>query len=154
MKAIARPTRREQLDAQLPDLTSILPRHSPPGGWIKSIREALGMNLEAFARRLGVASKSTAHQLEQAEVDETITVKRLRAAADALGCDLAIVMIPRIPLTQMVADRAREVVVKRMSRVGHSMVKESQALTQDQSDQIVDRAARKLVEQGDRSLWE
>ena len=50
------------------------------------------MSLATFATRLGVASSSTAYQLEQAESDGGITLKRLRVAANALGCDVAVVL--------------------------------------------------------------
>lgn len=67
----------------------------PTDGWIHAIREALGLSLAQFAVRLGLASASTAYQLEKAEVAESITIKRFRAAANVLGCDLKIDLVPR-----------------------------------------------------------
>src|SRR5580658_2841832 len=89
--------RLQQLDRQLRGVE--IPQ-APRDGWIRAIREALGLSLEDLAQRLGLASRTTAHQLERAEVSETITLRRLRAAADALGCDLAVVLIPRKPLSE------------------------------------------------------
>jgi predicted DNA-binding mobile mystery protein A len=122
--------RLQQLDRLLGGLGRALPP-APPAGWIKTLREAHGLSLDEFARRLGFASRTTAHQLERAEVDGSITIRRLRAAADALGCDLAIVPIPRQPLFESVhaAEEADEVATYR--RIGHSMALEGQAVAED-----------------------
>ena len=71
------------------------------------------MSLAAFAKLLDLASPSTAYQIEVSEAKGTISVHRLRAAPDALGCDLAVVLIPRQPLAQHVLERARKVAAAR-----------------------------------------
>ncbi len=146
--------RRRQLDQQLIPLRSALPTAIPAGGWIHAIREALGMSLQTFASRLGLASASTAHQLERAEVAETITVKRLRAAADALGCDVAIVLVPRVPLADMSEARARKKATDRIQRLGHSMVMEGQGVPYGFQDEMIQKATKDILEKGDPKLWE
>ncbi len=96
--------RRQQLDAQFEPLRPILTVGRPNGGWIRCFREARGMSLEGLAQRLKLASRSLAFQLEKAELDETITLRRFRAAADSLGCDLAIVFVPREPLSRLTGE--------------------------------------------------
>ncbi len=145
--------RRLQLDRQLAPVRIALPLARPSGGWVKSIREALGMSLDTLAHRLGVKSRSTIHQIERAELDETITVRRLRAAADALGCDLAIALIPRVPLTEMVESQLKLKVTERFARVNHSMVLESQAVYSARLDEMVIAATEEALENGDSSLW-
>ncbi len=146
--------RRQQLDRQLVPLNDVAFAAPPSGGWIKSIREALGMSLQTFAHRLGLASRSAAHQLEQAEVEESITVKRLRAAANALGCDLAIVFVPRVPLAQAMEQRAREKARERLRRVGHSMAMEEQGVSGPPLDEMIEQAARDILQKGDSRLWD
>jgi predicted DNA-binding mobile mystery protein A len=123
--------RRRQLDRQLAPISALLPVPTPSGGWIKSVREALGWSLEDFAQKLGLASRSTVFQLEGAEVNESITVKRLRSAADALGCDLAIVFLPRVPLSETAETREREAASVRYGRLRHSMALEGQAVAEE-----------------------
>ncbi len=153
MDAKRRLLRRQQLDRQLVPLHAVV-TPAPTGGWVKAIRQSLGMSLETLAHRVGVASKSTIHQIERAEVDETISVKRLRATADALGCDLAVIFLPRVPLTQMVEERVREKAVLRLSRIGHSMAMEAQAVSIRQLEEMIDQAAKEILETGEATLWE
>ncbi len=146
--------RRQQIDRQLMPLASLHAVDMPPGGWIRSIREALGMNLDNLARRLGVVSKSTISQLEKAEVDESISVRRLRAAANALGCDLVVTFVPRVGLEAMTEQRAQEKALEITRRVSHTMVMESQVVYGRQSKDMLDHTAREILERGGSSLWD
>jgi predicted DNA-binding mobile mystery protein A len=58
----------------------------PSSGWIKAIREGLGMAATHLAAKLGVTT-STVTRLESSEADDTISLGTLRRAAEALGCD-------------------------------------------------------------------
>lgn len=144
--------RRRQLDRQLQTLKGLLPS-TPETGWVRTVREALGMSLAAFGRRLGIA-QSTAHQIEQAEISGSITLNRLRAAADALGCDVSVVLIPRKPLAEAVEDRAFELARERIGRVGHTMALESQGVSDAVLQEMIGNMAREIVERGDARLWE
>jgi len=101
-----------------------------------------------------VASSSTAYQLEQAETDGGITLRRLRVAANALGCDIAVVLIPRIPLTQFAEQRAAEKARERLRRVGHSMTMEDQSVGGPDMDEITRQTAQEILEKGGPALWE
>ena len=144
--------RRNQLDRQLLSLRDILPQAVPAGGWVRAIREALGMNLSSFARRLHVAV-STAHQLEHAEASGTITLRRLRSAADALECDVAIVLVPRAPLSEIVERRAYQIALARLRRVGHTMTMEEQGVPDHEFDAMVKEAASEMLLKGE-PIWE
>ena len=112
------------------------------------------MSLAAFARRLDLASPSTAYQIEVSEVKGTISVHRLRTAADALGCDLAVVLVPRQPLAQQVLERARKVAAARMGRVEHSMAMEEQGVTDAAFEAMVEEATSELVRRAGARLWD
>jgi predicted DNA-binding mobile mystery protein A len=130
MDRARRQLRLQQLDRQLGGFASLIPP-APVRGWINALREAQGLSLDGMAHKLGLASRTTAHQLERAEADGTITLRRLRAAAAALGCDLAIVPVPRGPLAESVHvhEGADEVAMYR--QVNHSMALEGQAVAED-----------------------
>ncbi len=87
---VARPMTR-QLDDMLAAVE--LPP-VPRSGWIASIRQALGMSKTQLAKRVGVTRPSL-DELESNEVRETITLASLHKVADALGCDLKYVLVPR-----------------------------------------------------------
>ena len=70
----------------------------PSSGWIKAIREGIGMTATHLAARLGVAT-STVTRLETSEADDTITLASLRRAAEALNCELQYSLVPRLSLS-------------------------------------------------------
>src|SRR5512140_2671138 len=78
---------RWALDQQLRPLRTMDPLIRPERGWIRAIREAVGMTTGQFAKRLGVAQPRVA-ALERAEANEAVTLKSLRQAAEALDCML------------------------------------------------------------------
>ena len=150
MKIFSLSDRRRVLDEQMSQLGPILP--APAGGWIKMIRESLGVTLEVFGQLLGV-TRATAHQIERAEVNESITVKRLRAAANALNCDLSIQLVPRQSLQEMVRERAYRLAEEEFKWLNHTMVLENQAIYDSDADAFIERIANDLIERKDSRLW-
>ena len=116
------------------------------------IRESLGVTLEVFGQLLGV-TRATAHQIERAEVNESITVKRLRAAANALNCDLSIQLVPRQSLQEMVRERAYRLAEEEFKWLNHTMVLENQAIYDSDADAFIERIANDLIERKDSRLW-
>lgn len=98
---------------------------TPPRGWIRAIRDALGMTAGQLGARLGV-QQSRVSRLEQAERSGAVTLASLERAANALGCDLRYVLVPRQPLEQTVRTRATELARRDMARVQHNMALEDQ----------------------------
>ncbi len=121
-----RQLRSNQLDRALAPLRSVnVPR--PPKGWIRAIREALGLSSAQLAERMK-ANRSLIVQQEKAEADDRITLKSLRAFANALDCDLVYAFVPRAgDLEQLVEARARAAAKTNVLGVEHSMALENQA---------------------------
>ena len=112
------------------------------------------MSLDQFARRLGLASASTAFQLEHAEMNGSITVKRMRAAADALGCDLIVAVVPREPLECVAEEQAMRKASERLSRLSHTMAMEAQHLDKSDKDALLQKSAADILARGGVYLWD
>jgi predicted DNA-binding mobile mystery protein A len=84
---------RKHLDARFRALGSANRYASPNRGWIKAIREALGMTTVQLAKRLGVKQPSVT-ALEQSEAKGTIELATLRRVAEALDCVLVYALVP------------------------------------------------------------
>jgi predicted DNA-binding mobile mystery protein A len=97
---------RQRLDERLEALRSLpaSARAAPRRGWIRAIRDALGMPRHALGKRMGVGEKRV-QQMELAEVRGGITTQALARAAAALDCELVIALVPRIPLKARVQER-------------------------------------------------
>jgi predicted DNA-binding mobile mystery protein A len=88
----------------------------PPVGWIRTMREALGVSAGELGRVLGV-SRQLPLQFEKAEADDSITLKSLRNVAHALGCDLVYALVPRAgSIREPVENRATAPAAKRVKR--------------------------------------
>lgn len=142
---------RWALDTQLKPLRDMEPLIRPGRGWIKAIREAIGMTTGQFAKRLGVSQPRVA-ALEKAEADGVVTLKSLRQAAEALDCDFVYALVPRKPLEQVVKARARDVAERQLARTDQTMRLENQAVSKARMARARDELAAELL-RSDRRLW-
>src|SRR5579872_6383642 len=87
---------RVRLDERFASLSEV-PFATPVRGWIKAIREAIGMSTAQLARRAGVRQPSIV-AIEQSEAKGSIEIATLRRVAAALDCKLVYALIPNQPL--------------------------------------------------------
>jgi predicted DNA-binding mobile mystery protein A len=139
---------RELLDGHFDEWQQLRAVPRPPRGWVRAVREALGMSAAVLAARMGTTA-GTATRLEQSEAEDRIRLDTLRRAADALGCDLFYLLIPRRPLTAVVRDRARELAHWQVAAVEQTMRLEDQAT--GQAKEMEDQLTEQLLGRG--GLW-
>ena len=152
MKTRFKDLKQRQLDSVLARWCSAELPGRPPSGWIKAIREALGMPAAYLAKRMGV-TQSTAHRLETSEADDTITLGSLRRAADALDCELQYALVPKQSIAQIMETQANKVARERMAAVAHTMALEAQATSSENVDTQVQELAESLLKGSGRGLW-
>ncbi len=131
------------LDNRFAILRPLLKNERPPKGWVRAIRNALGMTTGQLAHRIGV-SQSRIPELEQAEVSGNITLKSLERAAEALGCRVVYAIVPERPLADVVRAQAERVAGRQMAAVGHSMQLENQAV---EDEAVRTEQRNRLIEQ-------
>jgi predicted DNA-binding mobile mystery protein A len=135
------------LDKRFSSLRPLAKGARPPKGWLRAIRDALGMTTAQFARRLGV-SQPRIIELEQSEVSGGVTLNTLQRAAEALGCRLVYVLIPEKPLTETVSERAELIAERQLKAVEQTMRLEDQSVedptvAKDLRRQFVDQLLRR-----------
>jgi predicted DNA-binding mobile mystery protein A len=132
---------RSQLDERFRELGPAN-RYAPPvRGWIKAVREALGMSTAQLAQRLKIKQPSVV-ALEQSETKGSIELATLRRAAAALDCTLVYALVPNKPLETIVRDRAHAFMRKRREQVEHSMLLENQKVTSKDAEARLDEIVR------------
>lgn len=139
---------RELLDSHFDEWQRLRGLTRPPRGWVRAIREALGMSAAALAARLNTTAGAVT-RLEQSEAADRIRLDTLRRAADALGCDLVYLLVPRRPLTAVVRDRARELARWQVAATEQTMRLEGQAT--GQASEMEERLTEQLLKRG--GLW-
>ena len=145
---------RRQLDKRLSDLRHVDEAFArPQRGWVKAIREALGMTTTQLAARLGV-NQSRIVRLESAEAKKGITLESLERAAHALDCQLVYALVPRKSLSDIVNEQARKVAKARLVTTKHTMALEAQSVTEADNTEQLERLAKALAEKSPSSLWD
>ena len=142
----------QQMDALLETWRTAQLSPRPRSGWVRAIRESLGMSAAAFARRLGMTPVGV-RKLESAEASDAITLASLRKLAQALDCELQYALVPRNSLQQQVRDRAEIVARERLRPIAHSMALEDQAVQGPQNKLQLETAIKELIEGSRRELW-
>src|SRR5277367_566371 len=134
-----RQLRLSQLNRSLSEARKLPPR--PSGGWIASVREALGLTLAEVGKHLH-APRQTVQKFEHAEATDRITLGSLRRIADAMGCDLVYAVLPKSGSFAELAERA----ARDIKSVVHTMALEDQKpgnASQLTEDEVQRRLSRK-----------
>lgn len=145
---------RQHLDKRLKTLQKLdtaLVR--PPYGWVRAIREAIGMTAAQLGKRLGV-SQPRALAIEKAEAKGSLTLRSLERAAHALDCRLVYCLVPRKPLEDIVHDRAKLLAQKSFARVRHTMALEAQSVYRTDEAVQLERLIRHLAAHAGSRLWD
>ncbi|WP_322072126.1 mobile mystery protein A [Paraburkholderia bannensis] len=147
-----RQLRLEQIQAALAAYKDLISRRPPQRGWLKAIRESLGLTERQQAARLGITGSSL-HKSELAEAEERITLGQLRKLAEGLDCELIYALVPRKPLTQVVEDQARSIALQEVSSVAHTMSLEDQRPAAERLRKQVEQRTAELLRGRWSDLW-
>ena len=145
--------RLEQTDATLAEWRRVRAQSIPKGGWVRAIRESLGMTTRQLAVRLGVTQQAIV-EFEKNEAAGKITLDSLNKLASALGCRLAYVLVPSKPLAEIRRDRARAIAEQQLRRVSHSMKLEAQRVEQREEKLQFERLVKELLQGSPKKLWD
>jgi predicted DNA-binding mobile mystery protein A len=116
---------REALDSRLLPLGPAS-RYAPPRlGWIRAVRDALGMSAADLGVRMGVSGASV-RSLEEKETTGGIRLSSLRRAAEAMDCTLVYAFVPASGLEETVRRQAQRVLDEQLGRVHQTMALEEQ----------------------------
>lgn len=148
VKREARARDRRTLDNRLKKLPKKEEFTVPKLGWIKSIREALGMSAADLGDRMGIARQSVL-TLEDSESDGKAGMDSLKRAAEAMDCSLVYALIPNSSLENILRKQIETVVAERMRKVSHSMKLE------DQGTELTDSVYSNLIKELENSskVW-
>ena len=144
--------RRRQIDRAL-SATGVRTLAIPGGGWVRTIRNAIGMRVDQLSARTSI-SQPAITQFERAEAEGTISLNSLAKLAAALDCRLVYAFVPRTSFDTMVRERAQLIAQKAVGAVAHSMALEDQSLLADAQLAMIDDLANDLIQKLPRELWD
>ncbi|MFZ1775426.1 MAG: mobile mystery protein A [Rhizobiaceae bacterium] len=141
---------RQRLDHRLQPLNPVDRFAPPPKGWLRAIREALGMSGAQLGLRLGISPQSI-DAMERSEATGTIKLETLRRAAEALDCTLVYALVPNQPLETRMQERARALAVRDLNRIAHTMKLEDQGTDGENREARIEDYVRNHLRL--RDLW-
>jgi predicted DNA-binding mobile mystery protein A len=136
--------RLAQMDAVLQDAASHSLPQRPPAGWLRAIRETLGMTSAVLAHRLEI----TASGLRK--------LSTLRRVAEALDCELQYTLVPRQPLREMRRQQALRLAQQWQQRAGRTMALEAQPIDSpsEGAQQRLEAMAQEILRTSGTRLWD
>lgn len=143
---------RKHLDRQF-EAMSLKAMTRPPRGWLRAIRDALGMTSRQLASKMG-KTHTTITALEKGEVAGTTTLNSLRDAAEAMNCTLVYAIVPNGSLEEMVRKQALKLAQAQLARVNHTMRLENQAVARSDLAEQLERLAEEIRREGGSRIWE
>jgi predicted DNA-binding mobile mystery protein A len=143
---------RKQLERRLAPLRNMT-LIAPHRGWIRAIRQSLGMTDRQLAARMGVGA-SRIPAIERGEISGGTTVRTLRQAAAALNCTFVYAFVPIEPLDDILRERAMRKARKNISRLDHTMRLENQAVLTSDLDDEQQRTVDLILSSSLRGLWD
>jgi predicted DNA-binding mobile mystery protein A len=126
---------------------------APPEGWLRTVRNALGMSGAELAKKMGVTRARVA-QAEHAELTGGITLKSMQATAEAMGCRFVYAIVPSSDrIEDIITAQARKKAKAIVGTASKHMALENQKLPDDKIAQEVERLTREIAEEMPPDLW-
>jgi predicted DNA-binding mobile mystery protein A len=126
---------------------------TPPEGWLRTVRNALGMSGAELAKKMGV-TRARVTQAEHAELTGGITLKSMQATAEAMGCRFVYAIIPSSErIEDLITAQARKKAMAIVGTASTHMALENQKLPDDKIAWEVERLTREIAREMPSDFW-
>ena len=150
VKAIAQLQYRNLVDSAA---TTVAGLKTPPEGWLRTVRNALGMSGAEVGKKMGV-TRARVTQAEHAELTGGVTLKSMKATADAMGCRFVYAIIPSSGrIEDIITAQARKKAAAIVGTASQHMALENQKLPDDRIAEEVERLTREIAKEMPSDFW-
>ena len=144
----------QQLNEKLAQLTVLKHVNVPPIGWIKAIRNGIGMSMEQLGKKLSI-TKQGVLDIEKREKEGAITIKSMQEIAKAMDTQFVYGFVPNAgSLEQMIETRALETATKIVERTFTTMKLEDQANSKERIENAIKERASEIINKTPKILWD
>jgi predicted DNA-binding mobile mystery protein A len=144
----------QQLNEKIDQLTDLQHVIVPPIGWIKAIRNGIGMSMEQLGKKLSI-TKQGVMDIEKREKEGAITIKSMQEIAKAMDMKLVYGFVPNEgDLEQMIEARAIEMATKIVERTSNTMKLEDQANSKERIEKAIKERAAEIINNTPKILWD
>lgn len=139
---------RKKLDEKLSKI-DVFSFEKPEKGWIKAVRNALGMTITQLADKVGVKHP----RISKIEKDESsLSLNSLEKIADALNCKVVYALVPKTSLEKLAYNKARKKAMKILSKVTYDTALDNQAPVFGKIE--LEDMTQKLLNDSQARLWD
>lgn len=126
----------------------------PPIGWIKAIRNSLGMSMEQLGKKISI-TKQGVMDIEKREKEGAITIKSMQEIAKAIDMQFVYGFVPDAgSLDQMIEMRALEIAKTIVQRTSTTMKLEDQANSKERIEKAIKERATEIINKTPKILWD
>ena len=144
----------QQLNSKMLAFASLQKVAPPQTGWIKAIRNAIGMSMLQLGKRLSI-TKQSVQDIERREKDGTITIKALKETAKALDMQLIYGFVPNDgSLEALIERKAKELATQIVLRTSNTMKLEDQENSKQRIEKAIEERAAVIKNEMPKNLWD
>lgn len=143
---------REQIDSKFKALRAMKQIGLPHKGWIRAIRDALGLSGSQLGKRLG-CTRQWISLVENNEITGNVTLNTMHNVADALDCIFVYGLIPKTSLEDTITKQVRKVAQARIQRTSHTMRLEKQELSDQEKERLIKSEMETILGESTQMWW-
>ena len=144
----------QQLNEKMDQLAGLQHVIVPPIGWIKAIRNGIGMSMEQLGRKLSI-TKQGVMDIEKREMEGAITIKAMQEIAKAMDTQFVYGFVPNAgSLEQMIETRALEIAKTIVLRTSTTMKLEDQVNSKERIEKAIKERATEIINKTPKILWD
>ena len=144
----------QQLNEKMDQLNGMQHVIVPPIGWIKAIRNGIGMSMEQLGKKLSI-TKQGVMDIEKREKEGAITIKSMQEIAKAMDTQFVYGFVPNAgSLEGMIETRALEIATKIVERTSTTMKLEDQANSKERIENAIKERASEIINKTPKILWD
>ena len=144
----------QQLNSKMLTVAAIKKITPPPTGWIKAVRNALGMTLQQLGNKLSI-TKQSIQIIERREVEGSITLKTLRDVANGLDMELVYGFVPKDgSLDALIERKAKALATQIVMRSANTMNLENQGVSEIRIQKAIKERTVAIVNEMPKNLWD
>ena len=144
----------QQLNEKMLQLAGMQHVTVPPIGWIKAIRNGIGMSMEQLGKKLSI-TKQGVMDIEKREKEGAITIKSMQEIAKAIDMQFVYGFVPDAgSLDQMIEMRSLEMAKTIVQRTSTTMKLEDQVNSKERIEKAIKERAAEIINKTPKILWD
>ena len=145
-----RKIKAHQIEAEVRGVSKL---SRPANGWVKTIREVLGMNTRQLGNRCNVSSERII-RIETDELDGRTTLATLDKVAKAMNCKLVYAFVPDIEIVKFIEQIAEDKARMQLMQTSHHMALEDQKTSKESMRDQIEILKGEILNNNIKHIWD